>query len=104
MDNLDEAYEAEERAVGDVYTVLKLRILLLKAKLFETKLSNAKQAMSIYSKCLLAVDQDKASIAPAIKMQLKNEIKQAIKNCGGKIDQSINFSEKTDPLSASLAS
>ena len=42
MDNLDEAYEAEERAVGDVYTVLKLRILLLKAKLFETKLSNAK--------------------------------------------------------------
>ena len=55
LDDLDTAYAVEEKQTE--FSILMLRIMLLKAKLFETKLNNSKQALSIYSKCLLIVQE-----------------------------------------------
>ena len=92
LDDLDTAYAIEEKQTK--FSILMLRIMLLKAKLFENKLNNSKQALSIYSKCLLIV-QEQPQIEKELRLSLKSEIIRAIKGCGGKIDQSITFSEDT---------
>ena len=71
--------------------------MLLKAKIFETKLQNQKQAMSIYIKCLAFIDQNETEnkIQKDIRRNLRVEIMQSIKNCGEKLGESIQFSEIT---------
>jgi len=53
LDDLDTAYAVEEKQNNS--SILLLRIMLFKAKLFETKLVNFKQALSIYNKCIFIV-------------------------------------------------
>jgi tetratricopeptide (TPR) repeat protein len=64
LDDLDQAFSIEETSHQGSCLELILRIMVLKAKIVETKLQNTKLALSIYSKCLSIVDQGQIAIEP----------------------------------------
>lgn len=55
LGDLDRAIAIE--SVHNEPTLLKIRLLLLKAKVCEHRQHNLKAALSIYGKCLEAIDQ-----------------------------------------------
>ena len=60
-----------------------LRVMLFKAKLFETKLNNSRQALNIYKKALTIInDSSQLDIANATKNELRIEIIKSMKTCG----------------------
>ena len=48
--------------------------------------------------------EDQRQIASELRLKLLAEIKRAIKTCGGKIEQSITFSEETQSVKSSARS
>jgi hypothetical protein len=92
LEELDRAISIASDAHDQVPSLLTLRLLLLKAKIFEARQQNEKTALSIYSKCLGCLDEIK-DIERDLRKSLKNEIKLSIKACAAKCDVSIGFTE-----------